>query len=87
MMTVGAYTPALFRSLRMKTTVPAINTVQTQFSSVPASTRPVSVKPVLAMATAIRAEYGSCVAIEYLQAHGMSQAEIQTLFAATDVAH
>ena len=71
----------------MKPAVPAINAASAPLSSAPANTRPVNMKPVLAMATAIRAEYGSCVAIEYLQAHGMSQAEIQTFFAATDVAH
>lgn len=50
-------------------------------------TRPVALTPVLSMATAIRAEYGSCVAIEYLQAHGLNQAEIQTFFTDTRVAH
>ena len=55
-------------------------------SPVPAShirsdmTPPPDLHTILATASAISQEYGSCVAIEYLQAHGMGETEIQRFF-------
>ncbi|GGX44269.1 hypothetical protein [Undibacterium squillarum] len=72
----------------MKPAVPVTSPASTRLPSDAATpTRPVALTPVLSMAMAIRAEYGSCVAIEYLQAHGLNQSEILTFFTDTRVAH